>query len=497
MAGVWGLGHSQWGVCPTGKGFEEFTGSFTTGIDSETKSFHSTPWGAGGLDWIQAHDNGHYSHVLPMKLAADAISTEAQRMIKSHADVDADKPLFLYVSYSTVSQYDPKFQRECSRIPNLWRRQHCTAIAAIDEGVGAIAAAAEAALGEDTILIFTSTNGGSPWSGGLNAPYRGAGGSTLEGGIRVPAFVTDLSPDGRYLGSGNWSYNGMTHISDWFPSLISLAKGSVASFTSSGGDGLDMTVSLKYYRDRRPHRENALIDLHDGQDPRLEKESTAYFSGEMKLIEGHIRDTVLYGEPVGDSVNMIDGPWAVFLAEKFVRVAESIGLGRSRFNPLKKCLVEHMITPMLAIPDGGVYLYNITADPKELENLAVQHADIVSVMQEKVKMSRRLRRLPQREHFMQYNPEAFVSTFVVGDCSANPAVTADQCVFTHPWTDSSIDISAVAVVNTYDTDSALASQFFTAAAVTAVTVLISVLMLLRLFRKSTAPKPVIVEKPKQ
>ncbi|CAM9199461.1 unnamed protein product, partial [Ectocarpus fasciculatus] len=229
MAGVWGLGHSQWGVCPTGKGFEEFTGSFTTGIDSETKSFHSTPWGAGGLDWIQAHDNGHYSHVLPMKLAADAISTEAQRMIKSHADVDADKPLFLYVSYSTVSQYDPKFQRECSRIPNLWRRQHCTAIAAIDEGVGAIAAAAEAALGEDTILIFTSTNGGSPWSGGLNAPYRGAGGSTLEGGIRVPAFVTDLSPDGRYLGSGNWSYNGMTHISDWFPSLISLAKGSVAS----------------------------------------------------------------------------------------------------------------------------------------------------------------------------------------------------------------------------------------------------------------------------
>ena len=47
-------------------------------------------------------------------------------------------------------------------------------------------------LGKNTVLVFSSDNGGSAWFGGSSFPYRGSQGTPLEGGVRAPAFLLDM-----------------------------------------------------------------------------------------------------------------------------------------------------------------------------------------------------------------------------------------------------------------------------------------------------------------
>ena len=42
---------------------------------------------------------------------------------------------------------------------------------------------------DNTIIIFTSDNGGKEGSGSSNWPLRGSKSSVWEGGIRVPTFI--------------------------------------------------------------------------------------------------------------------------------------------------------------------------------------------------------------------------------------------------------------------------------------------------------------------
>jgi len=53
-------------------------------------------------------------------------------------------------------------------------------------------------LDSNTLVIFTSDNGGAPWAGSSNAPLRGRKGTTWEGGMRVPCIMRwpDRIPSG-------------------------------------------------------------------------------------------------------------------------------------------------------------------------------------------------------------------------------------------------------------------------------------------------------------
>ena len=107
----------------------------------------------------------------------------------------------------------------------------------LDESVGRVVAALQTAgMLENSIIVFTTDNGG-PAAGfdinhASNWPLRGAKETLWEGGTRTPAFITApslLSPRVE---------QGLVHVTDWFPSLLSAAGAGPPSDTADM-DGVD------------------------------------------------------------------------------------------------------------------------------------------------------------------------------------------------------------------------------------------------------------------
>ena len=108
-------------------------------------------------------------------------------------------------------------------------------IKALDQAVGEINEAVKSQ--SNTILIFMSDNGGRNYAGiETNLPLRGGKAQVYEGGTRVVGMVQ---------GPGfqqNKRYNGLMHMVDWLPTLVSWAGGNTSWHSSL--DGLDMSQDI-------------------------------------------------------------------------------------------------------------------------------------------------------------------------------------------------------------------------------------------------------------
>ena len=93
-------------------------------------------------------------------------------------------------------------------------------VVGLDQAIHEIVTNAAKVLGEDTVIVVSSDNGGSVWFGGMNAPFRSGKVTPFEGGVRVPSFAVDLSKDIRYLGKSGREFGLMMHISDWLPTFL-------------------------------------------------------------------------------------------------------------------------------------------------------------------------------------------------------------------------------------------------------------------------------------
>jgi arylsulfatase A-like enzyme len=69
-------------------------------------------------------------------------------------------------------------------------------------------------------MVFSSDNGGMPVYGGYNWPLRGCKNTLLEGGVRAAAFVS-----GEMIEKKSRICKELMHVTDWFPTLTSLAGG--------------------------------------------------------------------------------------------------------------------------------------------------------------------------------------------------------------------------------------------------------------------------------
>jgi len=199
MLGKWHLGDAQ-GKRPNDQGFHEFLG-FESGaslygsdddpmIVSAKQAFDPIDvflWKL--LSFAIRKDDG--PRFTPPQYMTDYLSAQAVRAIEANRN----RPFFLYLAYNaphtplqaTQADYDA-----LSAIDHHPTRVYGAMIRALDRGVGEVLEALkENGLEQNTLVVFSSDNGGAHYVGipGLNAPYRGWKMTFFEGGLHSPFFM--------------------------------------------------------------------------------------------------------------------------------------------------------------------------------------------------------------------------------------------------------------------------------------------------------------------
>lgn len=134
----------------------------------------------------QAYDGGK-----PGDYLTDLIGEAAAKLIRDHKD----KPFFLYLPFygvHTPLQGKPDKVKRYGKVPAAQRQgkpHYAAMVESMDEAVGHVMSTLkELGIADDTLVIFTSDNGG--FAGATdNSPLRANKGSHYEGGIRVPLIV--------------------------------------------------------------------------------------------------------------------------------------------------------------------------------------------------------------------------------------------------------------------------------------------------------------------
>jgi arylsulfatase A-like enzyme len=225
LTGKWHLGSLP--ECgPNHFGFDHSYGSLAGGISPWNHFYKKGPF---TRTWHRNEDlleeQGHVT---------DLLAAEAIRWIEGRSD----SPFFLYVPFTAVHLPIKEPEAWLARVPDSIQgdvpRHYAACVMHLDDAVGRIVAALERTdKRRNTLLVFTSDNGGSTVENndlkypddncpngklpGNNLPWRGGKGNLYEGGIRVPTIVS--WPGHVQPGKAN----SPVQIIDWMPTFCALA----------------------------------------------------------------------------------------------------------------------------------------------------------------------------------------------------------------------------------------------------------------------------------
>jgi uncharacterized sulfatase len=127
----------------------------------------------------------------PDRYITDYYTEQAVEVIEANKD----RPFFLYLAHwapHTPLQATREDYAALSHIENHRERVYAAMIRSLDRGVGQVLDALKAnGLEENTLVMFTSDNGGAGYLGlpDVNSPFRGWKITLFEGGIHVPFFA--------------------------------------------------------------------------------------------------------------------------------------------------------------------------------------------------------------------------------------------------------------------------------------------------------------------
>jgi arylsulfatase A-like enzyme len=237
LCGKWHLGLRP-KVGPRQFGFDQTYGYLHGQLDAYSHRYKN-----GDRTW---HRNDQFTD--EKGHATDLIADEAVRFVSAKRT----KPFFLYVAFSAphvpLQEEERWLAPYRDTITDPSRRLFAASVTHLDDAVGRIVAALDkSGRLRDTLILFTSDNGGqrdhasrTDYQGkygpypvlGDNRPWRGWKGELYEGGVRVPALV--YWP-GR-LRSGE--LRETVSCLDWFPTLTRLAG--LRSVTADKLDGRDV-----------------------------------------------------------------------------------------------------------------------------------------------------------------------------------------------------------------------------------------------------------------
>jgi arylsulfatase A-like enzyme len=185
------------------------------------------------------HNNG--KRFAPDSHMTDYFSRHAVKVIEANRH----RPFFLYLAYNaphTPLQAERADYDALDHIDNHTERTYAAMLRGLDRGIGQVLAALEDnGIAGNTIVVFTSDNGGAGYVGlpDLNKPYRGWKITFFEGGIHTPYFIR--WPDRIPAGS---QYDAAVAHVDIFSTALAAADVALPEDrVIDGVDVLDATLS--------------------------------------------------------------------------------------------------------------------------------------------------------------------------------------------------------------------------------------------------------------
>lgn len=273
LVGKWHLGFCDWKYTPTYRGFDSFYGFYNA-----VEGYYSH---IGKRDGYDFRDNEKVDWSAKGTYSTNLFAARAQEIIRNH---NSSKPLFLFLSFQAVHAPFEVPQHyidsHCSHVPKKDRRLLCGVLAAMDEAVGNVTRTLhQAGLADDTVVVFTTDNGGPVKKGSSNWPLRGSKTTLWEGGSRAVSFVHSRSPD--LVPARGSTFNGLMHVVDWFPTLLAIAQDKGEStILPKNIDGINMWRDIRR-ASRIGSREEIVYNIDDV------KNNAAIRVGRWKLIEGN------------------------------------------------------------------------------------------------------------------------------------------------------------------------------------------------------------------
>lgn len=334
LVGKWHLGYCNHSYVPTGRGFDHFYGLYNGKIDYFSHIYELTVrrYYMRGLDlW---NTEGH-----PQFNATGAYSTElfTQKAIDFLNSGDKQRPFFMYLAYNAPHyplEVPNRYLEPCKHYKNRKRRIYCGMIHGLDHGIGKlIRALKKSRQYKNTIIVFSTDNGGETNYGGNNYPLRGNKHTLWEGGNRAisflhaPKFVT--RPGVRH---------DLFTIVDWYPTLLAAAGVEIEKY----GDGINQWPMIA--ANAKGKRKQLVYNIYG-------KNTAAIRKGRYKLIMGNP------GKPNG----WIPEP----------------NLGKL----VRKKLPTNDVTPL--------WLFDLRRDPSERRNLARRRPRLVALLRNIVKKLRK------------------------------------------------------------------------------------------------------------
>jgi arylsulfatase A-like enzyme len=179
LVGKWHLGLASPNL-PNERGFDHFHG-FLGDMMDDYRSHLRHGQNYLRLDGRPVEAAGH---------ATDVFTTWACDYLRRQ---QRGQPFFLYLAYNAphgpIQPPQEWLERATKREPNLSakRAKLVALIEHLDDGIGKVLATLrETGLERDTLIVFTSDNGGQLEVGASNGPLRGSKGSMYEGGLKEP-----------------------------------------------------------------------------------------------------------------------------------------------------------------------------------------------------------------------------------------------------------------------------------------------------------------------
>jgi uncharacterized sulfatase len=226
--GKWHLGRKN-GMAPHEQGFDESllmaSGLFLPEDDPQVVNakldfdpIDKFLWAR--MVFANSFNSGNEDQFEPGGYLTDYWTDESIRVIKANKH----RPFFLYLAHWGVHTPLQATREDYEAVGDIRPhrlRVYAAMTRALDRSVGRITAALEReGIADNTIVLFTSDNGGAGYIGlpGVNAPFRGWKITQFEGGIRVPLFIKWPAR----IPAGTQSETPVAHI-DMLPTLLAAA----------------------------------------------------------------------------------------------------------------------------------------------------------------------------------------------------------------------------------------------------------------------------------